>query len=102
MSWPFRVTGPLVKVVQALLVAEGPVHGWRIAEVTDLGGPTVYRALRRLQDAAWIEYRWVESPEPGRPRRRLYWLTPAGLLAAPKLLNERSTTAPETRLGGQP
>jgi PadR family transcriptional regulator, regulatory protein PadR len=102
MGWPFRVTGPLVEVVRALLDAEGPVHGWHLAEVTDQSGPNVYRALRRLHDAAWVEYQWVDSPEPGRPRRRLYWLTPAGQLAALKLLHERSTTTPDTHFGRQP
>jgi DNA-binding PadR family transcriptional regulator len=101
MSWPFRVTRPLVEVLRALLVANGPIHGWRLAEVTDQSGPNVYRALRRLQDAAWVDCRWADSPEAGRPRRRLYWLTPAGQRGATQLLNERANAASDSRSGGQ-
>jgi len=102
MRWPFRVTRPLVEVLQALLSADGPTHGWHIAEVTHQSGPNVYRALRRLQDAAWVGCRWVDSPEPGRPRRRLYWLTQAGQLGAVQLLNERASASLDPRSEGQP
>jgi PadR family transcriptional regulator, regulatory protein PadR len=102
MGWPFRVTKPLVDVLQALLRADGPIHGWRLAEVTRQSGPNVYRALRRLQDAAWVDCRWVDSPEAGRPRRRLYWLTPAGQRGAAQLLNERAGATFDSRFGGRP
>lgn len=101
MSWPFRVTRPLVAVLQALLRVDEPIHGWHLAEVTHQSGPNVYRALRRLQDAAWVDCRWVDSPESGRPRRRLYWLTPAGQRGAVQLLNERGSAAFDSRFGGQ-
>jgi len=101
MSWPFRVTRPLVEVLQGLLGADGPVHGWHIAEVTNQSGPNVYRALRRLQDASWVDCRWVDSPEAGRPRRRLYWLTPAGQRGATQLLTERAIAASDPHHGGQ-
>lgn len=99
MRWPFRITAPLLDVVQALRDADGPTHGWYLAEVTGQSGPNVYRALRRLQDAAWVDYAWVDSPESGRPRRRLYWLTPAGNRASVDLLAQRtgdSTSPGET------
>jgi DNA-binding PadR family transcriptional regulator len=91
-----------VEVLQTLLGTDGPVHGWHIAEVTNQSGPNVYRALRRLQDAAWVDCRWVDSPEAGRPRRRLYWLTPAGQRGAVQLLQERAIAASDPRFGGQP
>ena len=102
MRWPFRVTRPLVEVLQALLRAGRPIHGWHLAEVTHQSGPNVYRALRRLQDAAWVDCQWVDSPEAGRPRRRQYWLTPAGRLGAAQLLNERASTPFDPGSGGQP
>lgn len=102
MRWPFRVTRPLVEVLQALVSTDRPIHGWHIAELAHQSGPNVYRALRRLQDAAWVDCRWEDSPEAGRPRRRQYWLTPAGRLSAVQLLNERASATFDTRYGGQP
>ena len=93
MGRPFRLTTPLIGVVQALVDADGPVHGWYIAESTGHSGPNVYRALRRLQDAAWVDCTWADNPTSGRPRRRLYWLTSAGRVAAAELLAELATTA---------
>jgi PadR family transcriptional regulator PadR len=90
MKWPFRITAPLLDVVEALRHAGGPLHGWGIAEETGQSGPNVYRALRRLQDAGWVDYVWeAENPAPGKPRRRLYWLTSEGRRQAGALLADR-------------
>jgi len=91
-----------VDVVRALVDADGPVHGWRIAELTNQSGPNVYRALRRLQDAAWLEYEWVDSPSPGRPRRRVYRLTSAGRKYALRLLADQPKPSPETTFEARP
>jgi DNA-binding PadR family transcriptional regulator len=41
---------------------------------------TVHPILMRLEKAGWLESRWenVNPSEAGRPRRRLYKLTPLG------------------------
>ncbi len=94
-NWPFRVTPPLVDVIDALTRAHGKLHGWALADVCGQTTPNVYRALERLRDAGWVAYEWeAENPEPGRPRRRLYWLTAEGWRRGPALLTERRGDAP--------
>lgn len=89
-SWPFRVTPPLLAVVDALTRAGGKLHGWALADLCGQTPPNVYRVLERLRDAGWVAYEWeAENPEPGRPRRRLYWLTGEGWRRGPALLAER-------------
>ena len=90
MSWPFRVTPPLLKTVDALTRAGGKIHGWDLAELAGETPPNVYRALERLRGAQWVEYEWeAENPERGRPRRRLYWLNAEGWNRGLALLDER-------------
>lgn len=94
-DWPFRVTPPLVGVVDALTRAEGKLHGWALAERCGQTTPNVYRALERLRNAGWVACEWeAENPEPGRPRRRLYWLTGEGWRRGPALVVERGDGAP--------
>ncbi|GLX06798.1 helix-turn-helix transcriptional regulator [Microbispora sp. NBRC 16548] len=96
-----RVTAPTLDVLEELLRAhqEGEkLHGWVIMKRTKRAGPTVYRALDRLEDAGWISGEWEESPDdPARPRRRLYELTGIGVPAARALLAERRPTALKPR-----
>lgn len=88
-----RVTGPLLDVLEAFLVAfqEGePLHGWAISKATRRSGPTVYGVLERLEKCGWITGRWEDQPpNPKVPRRRLYELTPTGKLRSEGLLAER-------------
>lgn len=89
-NWPFRVTPQLVDVVAALTEADGKLHGWALADVTGQSAPTVYRSLERLRSVGWVDYVWEDvNPEPGRPRRRLYWLTAAGVELGRGLVGER-------------
>lgn len=90
MTWPFRVTPPLLDVVAALSRAEDRVHGWDLAEQAGQTSPNVYRVLERLRVAGWVDYEWErENPRHGKPRRRFYWLTDVGAAKAPALLAER-------------
>lgn len=97
MQRPTRVTAPLLDVLVHLLRAakEGvEVHGWAIMRDTKRSGPTVYGVLDRLEDCGWLEGYWEdENPEPGKPRRRLYRLTPAGLVMARDIVAERRPEA---------
>jgi PadR family transcriptional regulator, regulatory protein PadR len=47
----------------------------------DLGRETgsLYPILMRLGDRGQLDARWEPSPQPGRPARHLYRLTPSGL-----------------------
>jgi DNA-binding PadR family transcriptional regulator len=109
MMGPARVTGPFLDVVevfwQAHLVDADDLYGWAILKATRRSGPTVYGVLDRLEDMSWISGRWEsEHPEPGKPRRRLYRLTPTGQAGARGLLAERRPDAlhQHSRLGRLP
>lgn len=88
-----RVTNPLLDVLEVLLDAfseSAELHGWAIMKNTQRSGPTVYGVLDRLEDASWVTARWEEKhPEPNKPRRRFYALTPNGAVSARSLLAER-------------
>lgn len=93
MAGPVRVTAPLLDVLEVLLQAfedGAEVHGWAIMKATKRSGPTVYGVVDRLEDAGWISGRWeTENPEPSKPRRRLYRLTPNGAVEARVLITAR-------------
>jgi DNA-binding PadR family transcriptional regulator len=104
MGWPFRVTDPLLDVVEVLMDAEDELHGWEIISRTHRTGATVYQVLERLRKARWVDYRWEDLPanpdevrDDGsagsegshRPRRRYYRLSGEGAAKAPVLLRDR-------------
>lgn len=98
MEGPIRVTNPLLDVLEVLLQAfdshAGDLHGWAIMKATKRSGPTVYGVLDRLEDIGWISGRWEdENPEPGKPRRRLYSITPTGITGAREILCKRRPQA---------
>jgi DNA-binding PadR family transcriptional regulator len=97
MVGPLRVTGPFLDVLevfyQAFLTSD-QLHGWAIVKATKRSGPTVYGVLDRLEEMGWIVGRWEQQhPEPGKPRRRLYSLTPQGETASRELLRDRRPDA---------
>lgn len=84
-----RVRRPLLDVLGVLLEAYGQdveLHGWDIIKKTQLRGPTVYRIFDRLEDDGLVTGRWEE--DQGRPRRRYYKLTKAGVAEAGRILGE--------------
>lgn len=108
MVWPFRVTDPLLDVLEVLLAADDELHGWAIMKQTHRTGPTVYQVLERLRKARWVECWWEERTEAvdnsgaglgsddhsagvreNVPRRRYYRLSGEGAVQAPALLTER-------------
>ena len=98
MEGRIRVTNPLLDVLEVLLQAfdsrADDLHGWAIMRATKRSGPTVYGVLDRLEDMGWISGRWEdENPEPGKPRRRLYTITPTGAIGAREILRERRPQA---------
>ena len=102
MKGPIRVTNSLLDVLEVLLQAfdsrAGDLHGWAIMRATKRSGPTVYGVLDRLEDLDWISGRWEdENPEPGKPRRRFYSLTPTGVIGVREILRERRPQALRSR-----
>ena len=65
-----------------LSVREGHAYGFDIMDVTGLPDGTVYPALRRLEDRRLLSAHWEKvrvARDEGRPPRRYYRLTNAGL-----------------------
>jgi PadR family transcriptional regulator, regulatory protein PadR len=90
---PTRITESLLDVLELLIEAtrQGQeLHGWALMKGTKRPGPTVYGVLDRLEDIGWITGRSEErNPEPGRPPRRFYRLTPEGTVGAQQVLATR-------------
>lgn len=109
MRDPARITEPLLDVMELLVQAarEGrELHGWALMKGTGRSGPTIYGVLDRLEDAGWVTGRSEQrNPEPGRPPRRFYSLTPEALVRAGQVLDarrHRQNPARSPRRGGIP
>jgi len=71
---------PTLKLLQRL--AAKPRQwclGYELSTETGLKPGTLYPILLRLSDRGWLESRWQETAERGRPPRHQYRLTAAGL-----------------------
>ena len=81
MAADVRLTVPLLKLLRVFLERpSAPIYGLELARLAELKTGTIYPALARLEEAGWLVSRWeaVDPAEEGRPRRRLYELTPDG------------------------
>jgi PadR family transcriptional regulator, regulatory protein PadR len=90
-----RVTGPLLKVLMALL--EDPaseLYGLELSRITGLKGGTLYPLMDRLEGEGWLRSRWEENEpaDAGRPRRRFYALTGQGAHEARQVLVEHGVS----------
>jgi PadR family transcriptional regulator PadR len=90
-----RMSAQTVAVLQAL---KGNGHTWSygydLSKGTGLKSGTLYPILTRLHDEGWLENKWEQSSEPGRPPRHLYRLTAVGSSSASQALK---TAASKTR-----
>jgi PadR family transcriptional regulator len=96
VSFPARITKAFLDVLEVLVQAaeeKTEIHGWAIKKSTGLSGATTYKMFDRLEDAGWITGRWEPSPDPNRPPRRYYHLTPSGEAQARAVLAERRPQA---------
>jgi PadR family transcriptional regulator PadR len=80
-----RLSLQTLKVLEAFL--ENPtdqLSGADVQKRSRLASGTLYPILLRLESAGWFVSRWetIDPSSVGRPRRRLYRLTPAGLARA--------------------
>ena len=58
---------------------------------------TLYKALDRMEKAGYLESVWEDplvAARESRPRRRFYWVTPAGQAALVKALEQQPADAP--------
>jgi len=72
-------------------VAEGARYGLDVMTRTDLPSGTVYPTLRRMEKRSYVKGVWearAAADREGRPRRRYYELTPAGVAALSVALRE--------------
>jgi PadR family transcriptional regulator PadR len=77
-----RMTLATTLVMQAIGAGHG--HGFDIVEVTGYATGTVYPALRRLERDGYVRSHWESerlATREGRPARRYYELTAAGVKA---------------------
>ena len=59
-------------------VESGELHGYDLSRETRLKSGTLYPQLMRLAERGWVEARWAEPAQPGRPARHMYRLTAEG------------------------
>src|SRR5260221_8962676 len=82
-----RISPQTLIVLQALRQS---AHSWcyryDLSKLTRIKSGTLYPILSRLHDEGWLETRWEEVREPGRPPRHLYRLSAAGSRAANGIL----------------
>jgi DNA-binding PadR family transcriptional regulator len=65
-------------------IANGHRYGFDVIAITGLASGTVYPALRRLEDAGYVESRWEDhrvAQREVRPARKYYEVTPSGQAA---------------------
>lgn len=107
---PRRKHGALVPLETEILVlglallrsGQAAFHGFGLAQamrersrsrrLTAHG--TLYKALGRLEEFGLLTSRWDDEPTDGRPRRRLYELTGAGVRAAELAMAADPVTQP--------
>ena len=97
-------TSPQTLSVLALLL-ESPRswhYGYGLSQVTGLKSGTLYPILLRLADQGWLETRWAEPEQPGRPPRHTYRLTGAGAKTARTKLAEAAPVRMTRRLAPVP
>jgi PadR family transcriptional regulator PadR len=80
-----RLSLQTLRVLETFL--ENPadsLSGSDVQKRSGLASGTLYPILLRLESAGWFVSRWetVDPSAVGRPRRRLYRLTPGGLSRA--------------------
>lgn len=78
------------------LLVEGPQHGYQLEQViecrglrewTEIGFSSIYYLLNKMQKAGWVTSEVV--PEAGKPARRVYSLTEAGMGLTTQAVHQR-------------
>lgn len=80
-----RMSLQTLRVLEAFLDDPGgELAGSDVHQRSHLPSGTLYPILLRLESAGWFVSRWenIDPAAAGRPRRRLYRLTPTGLAQA--------------------
>ena len=83
-----RISLQTIKVLDAFLGdPTEELSGADVQKQSGIASGTLYPILLRLESAGWFVSRWeaIDPSTAGRPRRRLYRLTPGGLARASEL-----------------
>jgi DNA-binding PadR family transcriptional regulator len=83
-----RISLQTLRVLEAFLEnATEQLSGADVQKRSGLASGTLYPILLRLEAAGWFVSRWeaIDPASAGRPRRRLYRLTPGGLARASQI-----------------
>jgi PadR family transcriptional regulator PadR len=103
------MTIPTQRVLRALLAEPTrECYGLEIGAEAGLPSGTIHPILARLEGVRWVESRWecIDPREQGRPARRYYRLTAAGVELARQALagaySGRPATTPPIPLRDQP
>ena len=94
MGIRIRVSRQTIAVIAALLDQPSEWrYGYDLSRQTSLKSGTLYPILMRLAEGKWLETRWEDSPESGRPARHMYRLTSDGRRWAKQELQTASSFA---------
>jgi DNA-binding PadR family transcriptional regulator len=94
MGIRIRISRQTIAVIAALLDQPSEWrYGYDLSRQTSLKSGTLYPILMRLAEGKWLETRWEESPESGRPPRHMYRLTGEGRRWARQELQTASSVA---------
>ena len=76
MGVRLRLSRQTLAVLEVLLVRPAEwQHGYCLSQLTGIPSGTLYPILMRLEKLHWLETRWEEVKNPGRPPRHLYRLS---------------------------
>lgn len=78
MIRPRALSPPALAIVAVLADSQDWHHGYELMAQAGVKSGTLYPLLMRLEAQGLLQARWVDSPQPGRPQRHVYRLTPAG------------------------
>jgi PadR family transcriptional regulator, regulatory protein PadR len=100
MEQPPKATLNLLKILRVLL--EDPTverYGLEIGKAAGVSGSGLYPVLMRLETSGVVTSAWEDADpsESGRPRRRMYRLTPTGLAYARQALAEAQQSLTSTQ-----
>ncbi|HEV7607129.1 MAG TPA: PadR family transcriptional regulator [Steroidobacteraceae bacterium] len=83
MSRIRRSSGQTLNLLRALMDEPRKWHhGYELSKATELLSGTLYPILMRLSERGFLDHKWVETEEPGRPPRHVYRLTAKGIAHA--------------------
>ena len=82
MVWMPKMSSSVMSVLEVFLEDPQAVrYGLELGASTGLASGTIHPVLARLEGAGWVDSEWeeIDPSTVGRPRRRFYRLTAAGV-----------------------